>query len=84
MATTVTPSNTAIFAGASFLAAPENLPATGVNSFQFFVNGQHVEPTAITSFTDNGGGTCTLVVNTAQLGFTLVSTDEIVAIGKFA
>jgi hypothetical protein len=82
-ATTVTPSNTALFTGASFLAAPSGLPATSATSFQFFINGQHVEPAAITSFVDNGNATCTLTVDTAQLGFTLISTDEIVAVGKF-
>ena len=81
---TVTPSNTALFTVASFLAAPANLPATGVNNFQFFINGQHVEPAAITSFVDNGNNTCTVVFNTSQLGFTLITTDEVVAIGKFA
>lgn len=83
-ASTVTPSNTALFTSAAFLSAPSGLPATSVSNFQFFINGQHVEPAAITSFVDNGNNTCTLVVNTAQLGFTLISTDEIVAVGKFA
>ena len=83
-ATTVTPSNVAVFAAASFLAAPSGLPATSVLNFQFFVNGTHVEPAAITSFVNNGNNTCTLTVDTGQLGFTLVSSDEIVAVGKFA
>jgi hypothetical protein len=82
-ATTVTAPNIAIFTGA-FLAAPTGLPATSVISFSYYINGQLVEPNAITSFVDNGGGTCTLTVNTTNLGFTLVNTDEIVAIGKFA
>jgi len=83
-ATTVTPSNIAVFAAASFLAAPSGLPPTSVLSFQFFVNGTHIEPAAITSFVDNGNNTCTLTVDTGQLGFTLASLDEIVAVGKFA
>ena len=83
-AATVTPSNIAQFAAASFLAAPPGLPATSVLSFQFFVNGTHVEPAAITSFVDNANNTCTLTIDTAQLRFTLISTDEIVAVGKFA
>ena len=81
---TVTPPNIALFAAASFLAAPSGLPATSVLSFQFFVNGTHVEPAAITSFVDNANNTCTLTIDTAELGFTLISTDEIVAVGKFA
>jgi len=54
-----------------------------VLNFIFFINGQYVEPLAITSFVDNGNGTCTLVLNLAQLGFNLIAADEIVAIGKF-
>ena len=77
-ATTVT-SNTAIF-NASFYIAPSGLPDTNKNSFTYFVNGQLIEPAAITTFNN----TCTLTINTTELGFTLVNTDEVVAIGKFA
>lgn len=83
MATSVSVPNTATFT-ASWLQAPVSLPATSVTNFSFFINGQFVEPTAISSFVDNGNGTCTLTTNTAELGFTLASTDEIAAIGKFA
>ena len=82
LAITVT-SNNAIFPN-GFLTAPSGLPATSVNSFTFFVNGQLIEPAAITSFIDNGNGTSTLIVNTTELGFSLQNTDEIIAIGKFA
>lgn len=81
LATTVT-SNNAIFPN-GFLTAPSGLPATSVNSFTFFANGQLIEPAAITSFIDNGNGTSTLIVNTTELGFSLQNTDEIIAIGKF-
>ena len=80
-ATSVSAPDTAYFNGV-FLTAPTGLPATSVNNFTFFINGQYVEPTAITSFTQSSG-ICTLIINTAQLGFTLAATDEIVAIGKF-
>lgn len=83
LATTVTAPNTATFNPATFLSAPGALPATSVSNFQFFINGQYVEPAAVSSFVNNGNGTCTLTVDVAQLGFTLISTDEIVAIGKF-
>ena len=69
---------------AGFATAPAGLPTTGVSSFTFFINGQYIEPAAITSFVDNGGNVCTLTINVSELGFTLASTDEIVAIGKFA
>jgi hypothetical protein len=81
-ATSVSAPDTAYFNGV-FLTAPMGLPATSVSNFTFFINGQYVEPTAITSFTQSSG-ICTLVINTSELGFTLAATDEIVAIGKFA
>ena len=81
LASTVS-SNTAIF-NASFYIAPEGLPDTNKNSFTYFVNGQLIEPAAITTFVDNNNNTCTLTINTTELGFTLVNTDEVVAIGKF-
>lgn len=80
-ATAIT-SNTAIFAG-SFKAAPTPLPPTSATNFTFFVNGQYVDTNSITSFVDNGNGTCTLTVNVANLEYSFVSTDQIVAIGKF-
>ena len=80
-ATSVSAPDTAYFNG-TFLTAPTGLPATSVNNFTFFINGQYVEPTAITSFTQSSG-ICTLIINTSELGFTLAATDEIVAIGKF-
>lgn len=81
-ATTIT-SNTAIFNGA-FLTAPTDLPATSVSNFTFFVNGQFIDTNSITSFIDNGDGTCTLTVNTVTLDFEFETDDEITAIGKFA
>jgi len=80
-ATSVSAPDTAYFNG-TFLTAPTGLPATSVNNFTFFINGQYIEPTAITSFTQSSG-ICTLIINTSELGFTLAATDEIVAIGKF-
>ena len=81
--TSVTPTATATFT-AAFLAAPAGLPTTSATNFIFFINGQYVEPSALTSFVDNGNGTCTVVFDVGDLGFTLVSSDEVVAIGKFA
>jgi hypothetical protein len=75
--------NTALFNGA-FLTAPSGLPATDTPSFTFYINGQLVEPNAIVNFVDNGNGTCEVFFDPNNLGFTLVGTDEIVAIGKFA
>jgi hypothetical protein len=74
--------NTATFS-ATFLTAPSPLPSTSAANFTFFVNGQLVDVNSITSFIDNGNGTCTLTLSNAQLGYTLVSTDQVIAIGKF-
>lgn len=76
---TVVNSSTVTFANA-WLAAPSSLPATSAANFSFFVNGQFVEPTSITSFTDGS----TLVLNTAALGYSLEADDVVLAIGKFA
>jgi hypothetical protein len=75
-------STTVTFAG-SFLSAPTGFAATSVNDFTFFCNGQLVEQTAIVSFTQ-ALGVCTLVIDPAQLSYSFSSTDEVVAIGKFA
>jgi hypothetical protein len=79
---TVITTNTARFNG-TFLAAPSPLPATSAANFTFFVNGQLVDSNSVTSFIDNGNGTCTLTVNTVNLGYSFESDDQIIAIGKF-
>jgi hypothetical protein len=75
-------SNAAVFNG-SFLNAPTPLPPTSADSFIFFANGLLIDKGAVTSFVDNGNGTCTLVVNTNELQYTFVETDQIIAVGKF-
>jgi hypothetical protein len=81
-ATTIT-SNTATFTG-TFNSAPSPLPATSVSNFTFFVNGQLVDANSVTSFVDNGGGTCTLTVNITNLQYSFETDDQIIAVGKFA
>lgn len=76
---TVVNSNTVTFANL-WLTAPASIPPTSAANFTFFINGQYVEPTSITSFT-NGS---TLVLNTAALGYSLELDDVVLAIGKFA
>lgn len=78
-----TNTNTVIFNPATFLPAPSPLLATDKTSFTYFINGQLIEPAAVASFVDNGNDTCTLTVDIGQLGFTLATSDEVVAIGKF-
>lgn len=72
---------TATFAN-GWLTAPAGL-TTDVNSFTFFCNGQLIEKTAITSFTESGG-VSTLVIDSSALGYSFTNTDEIIAIGKFS
>jgi hypothetical protein len=79
---TVTAANTATFAN-GWLTAPSPLPATSVNNFTFFINGQYVEPTSITSFTQSGG-VSTLVLDTTALGFSLEANDVVISAGKFS
>lgn len=81
--TTNVPSDSTAVFNATFLSAPSPLPSTGVNSFTYFINGQLIENDAILGFVDNGNGTCTLTLDTNELGFILESGDEILAIGKF-
>jgi hypothetical protein len=72
----------AIF-GKGWAVAPTSLPNNNIDNFTFFVNGQHIEKTAITTWQDNGNGTSTLIINPSVLKFSFDPTDLIIAIGKF-
>jgi hypothetical protein len=65
-----------------FLDAPSGLPATSVNNFTFFVNGQYIEASSIISFTNNVTFS-TLVLNTTALQYELEASDVIIGVGKF-
>jgi len=73
---------TTITFSSGWLPAPAGLPATSLNNFSIFCNGQLIEEAAIVSFTESGGIT-TLVIDETELGFGFDSLDEVVAIGKF-
>jgi len=81
-ATSVTAPNSATFTG-SILQPPEGstLPSTTVNNFTFYINGQYV-PSSLVTF-GIGMGTVTAVFDTTNLGYTLETDDEIIAIGKW-
>jgi len=82
IANTVT-ANTAIFTGAS-VAQPTSgslLPPTSVSNFYFYINGQNIPSSYVTL--DSGSGNVTLTFNTASIGYSLISTDEVAAVGKF-
>lgn len=74
--------STTITFASGWLSAPATLPATSADNFTFFCNGQFIEKTAIVSFSQ-AGSTSTLVIDSNELGFSLASTDEVIAIGKF-
>jgi hypothetical protein len=74
--------DTATFS-AAFLPSPLPLAPTNKNSFTYFTNGQLIDINSVTSFIDNQDGTCTLTVNTVNLGYSFEADDQIIAIGKF-
>ena len=75
-------STTVTFAS-GWLAAPTGLPVTSINNFSIFVNGQLMELSSISSFTQSGNIT-TLIINPSQLGYSFDINDEVIAIGKFS
>lgn len=82
-ANTVTAPNTVVFTGTSLLQPPagSTLPATSVDNFTFFVNGVNVGSSFVTLV--EASGNVTLTFDTTGMGYTLVSTDEVIATGKF-
>ena len=75
-------STTATF-NKSWAIPPAGLPANSIDNFNFFVNGQYLEKQAVVSWTDDGLGTSTLVIDPSILTFSFDSTDLILAVGKF-
>jgi hypothetical protein len=67
-----------------WLSSPAGLPATNVDNFSFFANGNFIEKSAIVSFTTDGISTSTLVINPSLLGYGFDSGDLVLGIGKFA
>lgn len=75
-------STTATFSK-SWAIPPAGIPANGIDNFNFFVNGQYLEKSAVVSWTDDGVGTSTLVIDPSVLTFSFDSTDLILSVGKF-
>lgn len=77
--------NTATFT-AEFLSAPlsSSFPPTSKDNFTFYINGIYIRFSVVSTFVDNGNGTCTVTFDTNALGYNLEVTDEIVAVGKFS
>jgi hypothetical protein len=82
-ADTITVPNQALFTGAAILNPDpvSTLPATTINNFVFYVNGQYV-PSAFASFVTDINGV-RVQFNTGSIGYSLETDDEIIAIGKF-
>ena len=74
--------NTTFTFNKGWLSAPSPLPATSIDNFVFFCNGQNIEKSAIVSFTENSG-VSTLVINPTALTYAFEGTDLVTAIGKF-
>jgi hypothetical protein len=82
IANTVT-TNAATFIGAAIKqpTTGSTLPSTSVSNFYFYINGQNIPSSYVTLA--EGGGNVTFTFNTTAIGYTLVSTDEVAAVGKF-
>ena len=78
---TVQDSTTVTFPS-DWIVAPAGLAGTSVDNFVFFCNGNMIEKTAITSFSQ-GSDTSTLIINTGALGYSFSASDEVIGIGKF-
>jgi len=79
----ITVPNQALFTGA-IISQPDPssaLPATTINNFSFYINGQYVS-SAFASFVTDGAGV-RVQFNTTSIGYTLEADDEVIAIGKF-
>jgi hypothetical protein len=82
-ADTITVPNQALFTGA-IIKDPNPaslLPATSINNFVFYINGQYV-PTAFVDFVPDDFGIRVQFITTS-IGYTLEADDEVIAIGKF-
>jgi hypothetical protein len=82
-ANTVTAPNTVVFTSTALLQPPagSSLPATSVDNFTFFVNGVNVGSSFVTLV--EASGNVTLTFDTGSMGYSLISTDEVIATGKF-
>jgi hypothetical protein len=76
--------DTATF-NAEFLPAPLSsaFPPTSKDNFTFYINGIYIRFSVVSTFVDNGNGTCTVTFDTNALGYNLETSDEVIAIGKF-
>ena len=83
-ADTITLPNQALFTGAIILQPDpaSSLPATTVNNFIFYINGQYI-PTSFVNFVLPEALGVRIQFNTTSIGYSLEADDEVIAIGKF-
>jgi hypothetical protein len=76
--------STATFSGVTIATVPLEYPQTQgqKENFTIFCNGQYIDHAAISSFSQSGAD-IVLTVNTGSLGYSLNTTDTVVAVGKF-
>ena len=79
----ITVPNQALFTGAIILepSVGSQLPATTVNNFVFYINGQYIPSSFVTFVPDILG--VRIQFNTSLVGYTLEADDEVVAVGTF-
>jgi hypothetical protein len=80
----VTVPNSVTFSSSSILQPPalSGLPATTVNDFRFFINGQYVPISAVTLTVS--GADIIATFDTGVLGYELELGEEVIGIGKWA
>ena len=77
------PSNNTIrVLNSTIYAAPSPLPSTGKTNFEVIINATYIPNNLILSVTQNGSNV-DIVIDTASLGYNLVTTEGISVFGKF-
>ena len=78
------PSNNTIrVLNSTIYAAPSPLPTTDKSQFDVVINTTYIPNNLILSVTQNGSNV-DIVIDTANLGFNIITTEGISVFGKFA
>jgi len=64
------------------MTAPDDLPATSLDNFDIFINGQFISDSHIVSFQEVGADVV-VVFNTGSLGYELDVADQVVGVGPW-
>ena len=79
---TLISNNTIRVLNSTIYAAPSPLPSTGKTNFEVIINATYIPNNLILSVTQNGSNV-DIVIDTASLGYNLVTTEGISVFGKF-